>query len=254
MHPKKVKCLLYQNNNSEGIKISNTKLKEVRMSFVKKHKYAITVILVILVTAIMIIIKRQLHEKEYDVLVDNEIDSITKEEMSKEEAINDSQMCTVDIKGAINNPGTYKVECDKYVHDIIELAAGLTENADTSMTNLAKKITDEMVIIIYTKDEIAHARNDENSTSVVSNECICPVIKNDSCISDESSATRQGIININKATVEELKTLPGIGAAKAKAIVDYRNNFGNFKTIEDIKNVSGIGTKLYEEIKALITT
>ena len=70
--------------------------------------------------------------------------------------------------------------------------------------------------------------------------------------SNESTNT-QSIININTATIDELDSLPGIGNSKAQNIIDYRNINGNFKTIEDIMNVNGIGTAIYEQIKAYIT-
>ena len=93
-------------------------------------------------------------------------------------------------------------------------------------------------------------------------------IQNDACINDKvTSVISDGeensedflshdsnLININRATTEELETIPGIGAAKAKAIINYRENNGNFKTIDEVQNVDGIGSKLYEEIKAYITT
>ena len=212
------------------------------MLLIKNYKYIISIILIMLIMMAIIIVKHNLNQNKYDLIIENDQEIINNEESE----IIDNAMCTVDIKGAINKPGIYTIACNKYVNDVIKLAEGLMENADTSTINLAKKIADEMVIIIYTKEEI-----NNNLIKSIDNECVCPIIKNDAYVTNETSSK---LININKATIDELETLPGIGIAKAKTIVEYRNNFGNFKSIEDIKNVSGIGEKLYEKIKAFITT
>lgn len=224
------------------------------MPIIKKYKYIITIILAFLLLTITIVIKCNLNKKKYELTPDDELEFA--QSPSPSPCQNDSKMCTVDIKGAINKPGIYTVECNKYINDIIIMAEGLTKNADTSSINLAKRITDEMVIIIYTKEEINNFKVKEDINKEIDNSCICPTIKNDAKISldDTSKNETAKLININKATIEELKSLPGIGNAKAQAIIDYRTNFGPFKTINDIKNVSGIGAKLYEEIKVFITT
>ena len=141
----------------------------------------------------------------------------------------------------------------------IILAGGLTKEADTSVTNLAKKVTDEMVIIIYTKNEVKNSNIVDTVIKVVEKECVCPNIQNDGCLNTEikdniSNNENNSLVNINTASVEELQTIDGIGESKAKSIVEYRNNNGLFKRIEDIKNVEGIGDKLYETIKVYITT
>ena len=173
----------------------------------------------------------------------------------------------VDIKGAIKNPGIYEIDKNTRVLDIVTKAGGLTEEADTTYTNLSQKLKDEMVIIIYTKEQIKKSKENENlSTKQVNNTCICPKITNDTCISKEIKITTESnklkenetietnkIVNINEATLEELLTLTGIGESKAKAIIEYREKNGKFNTIEDIKNVSGIGEALYEKIKDNIT-
>ena len=128
---------------------------------------------------------------------------------------------------------------------------------DTSVTNLAKQITNEMVIIIYTEEEVKNSNIVDTVVKVVEQECVCPNIQNDGCINDKITDTIGGdttLVNINTATLEQLTTIPGIGDAKATSIIKYREANGNFKSIEDIQNVDGIGSKLYEEIKTYITT
>ena len=135
----------------------------------------------------------------------------------------------------------------------------MTNEADTSIINLAKKITDEMVIIVYTKEEVKKSNIVDTVIKVVEKECICPNIENDGCLNNEitdniTNKEESSLVNINTASIEELQTLSGIGESKAKKIVEYREKNGNFKNIEDIKNVEGIGESLYETIKIHITT
>ena len=145
------------------------------------------------------------------------------------------------------------------VNDVINIAGGLTNDADTSVINLAKKITDEMVIIIYTKEEVKKSNIVDTVIKVVEKECVCPNIENDGCLNNEINDTITNkddvnLVNINTASIDELKTINGIGDSKAKNIIEYRKKNGNFKSIEDIKNVEGIGDTLYETIKIFITT
>ena len=140
------------------------------------------------------------------------------------------------------------------VNDVIKKAGGLTSFADTSMINLSQKVKDEMVIIIYSKKEVAEMNKKEP--------CVCPE-NNDACIDEKNKATdiskekdikkTNDKISINTATKEELMTLDGIGESKAESILEYIKEKGKFEKIEDIKNVSGIGEALYEKIKNKIT-
>ncbi len=163
----------------------------------------------------------------------------------------------VDVKGAVNTPGVYEIEEGKRIIDAINLAGGLSDNANTVNINLSKKVNDEMYIIVYTKNEIYNynKKNDTlNDITCASNECVCPDASNDACIKKSTSknnteAKLSGKVSINLASKEELMTLSGVGESKANAIISYRQENGNFKALEDIKNVSGIGDALYEKIK-----
>lgn len=168
----------------------------------------------------------------------------------KEEVVEKIQ---VDIKGQINYPGIYKVDNNLRVMDVIKLAGDLTENADTSVINLSKKVTDEMVIIIYSKDEVADFKKTKEIEKQVEEKCIKPSdesLENDACI---DCSTSNGKVNINTASIDELKNLTGIGDKKAKDIISYREKNGNFNTIEDIMKVSGIGESGFAQIKEDIT-
>lgn len=225
------------------------------MKFIKKNKYIITIVLLMIIILSAIIIKKRLNNHKYSELSGDELinqKEITDTDMMEEEL----EFCAIDIKGAVNNPGVYSIECNKHVMDAIVMAGNLTDEADTSVINLAKKITNEMVIIIYTKDEVKNSIAKGDVTKVIENECHCPDIKNDVCINNNQSQSdnQNKLVNINTASLEEIQSLPGIGESKAKAIIEYRNSSGKFQNIEDVLKVSGIGEKLYEEIKAYITT
>lgn len=161
----------------------------------------------------------------------------------------------VDIKGSVKKPGVYEVKENTRVTDVIQLAGGLLKDANTDTINLSKKVTDEMVIIIYSNDEITEYKNTNTSKyESVTVTCTCPDTSNDACIEkqEETKTNTTTKININTATKEELTTLSGIGESKAEAIIEYRTETP-FQTIEDIKNVSGIGDSAFEKIKDLIT-
>lgn len=186
------------------------------------------------------------NEEVVDIFREEKVEE-PKEEIEKQE--NTKQKVFVDIKGMVANPGVYEVDKESRVNDVIEIAGGLIEGADTSLINLAKIVSDEMTIIIYSNEEILEKYKEEICV------CDCPLITNNACIENninESNKNNQKI-NINTATKEELMTITGIGESKAESIIEYRNQKGNFKTIEEIKNVSGIGDTLFEEIKNNIT-
>ena len=180
---------------------------------------------------------------------------------SKEEK-QEEKMIAVDVKGAVLNPGVYEFSKGT-VLDAITKAGGLLENADTNYLNLSKKLKDEMVILIYTKEEIADFENG-NQLQLPIETCVCPEIKNDGCLNEEDVVTNRKeeetvtveegphVISILTATKEEWMLLPGIGETKANAIIEYRNTNG-FQSIEDLKNVKGIGDSTFEKIKEYLT-
>ena len=224
------------------------------MKIIKKIKYPLTIIIIVILIIGTILLKRKLNSNKYSKIAKN-YDVIIEKEVQKAEP--EAETCSIDIKGAVKNPGVYILSCDSNINNAIEASGGLKENADTSLTNLAKKISNEMVIIIYTKEEVKNSNIVNTVIKEVDKECVCPNIQNDGCINDGITSNigeNTGLININTASKDELLTIPGIGESKAKAIISYRETNGKFKKIEDIQNVDGIGSKLYEEIKAYITT
>ena len=160
----------------------------------------------------------------------------------------------VDIKGQIASPGIYKVDSDKRIMDVIMLAGGLTDNADTSVINLSKKVSDEMVIIIYSRDEVANFKQVKEQEKQVNNLCREKdenSLINNACITDDNNNSTK--VSINNASLEELMTLPGIGESKAKDIISYREQNNGFKELEDLMKISGIGESLFAKVKENIT-
>ena len=160
----------------------------------------------------------------------------------------------VEIKGAVISPGVYEVQDGQIVNDVIIKAGGLQDNAYTNNINLSKKLEDELVIYIYTIDEmqegIKETKSSCNTESYTINTCTEGKV---SIISSNDSNVDTSLININTALVAELIKLPGIGETKANNIITYRQENGNFKSIDDLKNVSGIGDATFEKLKDYIT-
>ena len=194
-----------------------------------------------------------------------EKDIYTENEFKKEDSVNPNLFISVDVKGYVKKPGVYQIDpkLNRRVVDVIAMAGGLLKEADTSVTNLAKKLIDEMVIIIYSKEEVANFNKILEEEQKETEEC---QKESDSCIDEDEKIdniedeknnpniedNQTKIININTSTKEELMTLTGIGEAKAIAIIEYRKQTP-FKKIDDILNVKGIGESLFEEIKNRIT-
>lgn len=146
------------------------------------------------------------------------------------DAIGINKFIEVYICGEVNKPGVYKMVDGDRIDDLIKVAGGFTSNADTESVNLAIKLKDEDYIKVPSKT----ISQDINGTLI------------------NTQNNKQGKVNINTAGIEELKTLPRIGDSIAKRIIDYRTKNGRFNRIEDIKNVSGIGEKMFENIKDMI--
>lgn len=143
----------------------------------------------------------------------------------------DSNIVIIDIEGAVNNPGIYKLEIGSLIQDAINLAGGLTDEADHDRIakdiNRAQELKNGQKIYLPPKSSVPQGSVSGTETS--------------------------GMININTAGAEELDSLPGIGPAYAQRIIDYRVENGGFSSIEGIMEVRGIGEKTFEKIKDRIT-
>ncbi len=155
--------------------------------------------------------------------------SFTKEEEQKDSEV----MCHID--GCVKKPGVYSFKKGDRLKDVVALAGGFSNDADTKSVNLAMRVKDEMKIYIPSKSE--RKENDTTDTTNVVN---------------PKQNTSKELVDINSADSSKLESLPGIGPSKAKKIIEFREK-NRFKTIEDIKNVNGIGDKTFESLKNLIT-
>ena len=159
----------------------------------------------------------------------------------KEITSEDKEKIIIHITGAVKTPGIVKLDEGSRIEDAINKAGGLTETADISKVNLAYVLEDGVKIKIPSNTDIGDL--EENIISSESGENV---------VEDVDNSSQSTSLNINKATEQELQGLPGIGPSLASKIIDYRNTNGNFSSVEDIKNVNGIGDSKFENIKDYI--
>ena len=154
-----------------------------------------------------------------------------KEDGNQKEEVVEQDLITVDVKGAVKSPGIYDLPVGSRVNDAVQKAGGLIDNADSKSINLAQKISDEALVYVPTKEE---APNQESYSNATGNK--------------ESKK-----VNLNKASLEELKQVKGLGAKRAQDIIDHRESNGKFKSVDELKKVSGIGAKTIEKLKEYVT-
>lgn len=203
---------------------------------VTKEKIIITVvILVISIIGLKLFLSKNAAKVDQfeEVVLTDTTDLIAETEKEN----NDVVKMYVDIKGAVKLPGMYEVTSDMRVLNVIDMAGGLKETADDSQVNFSQRIEDQMVIYIPVEgeelSETAIAGTNSNTANI--------------------SKDEDGKVNLNQATKEELMTLSGVGEKKAEKIIEYREENGSFKTIEDLKNVNGFGEKSFESLEKYIS-
>ncbi|MBR2696017.1 MAG: helix-hairpin-helix domain-containing protein [Parasporobacterium sp.] len=200
-----------------------------------KNKNLIKVLLVALVFVVAGVVfsctlgKKKPENSEEEVLVTEE-ESISEAEISEEES--SAELICVHVCGCVAAPGVYYLPKGARVHEAVEMAGGMTESADHQYINLAKEASDGSKIYIPSTEEVAGG--------------LVPAEE------ETEGSLSDGLVNINTATLDELKTLPGIGDVKANAILAYRESAGSFSSIEEIMNVAGIKESSYEKIKNFI--
>lgn len=168
----------------------------------------------------------------------SEVDeSIESDSESKIEVPHPPATVLIDIKGAVKLPGVYELANGERIIDAVDKAGGFLASADTRKVNLAALLVDEMVIYVPEEGEDVEGLTLPETPSP-----------------EDGKETGQSKVNINTATVEELTTLSGIGESKAKAILEYREENGLFKSVDELVNVTGIGEKSLEKIRDDITT
>ena len=159
-------------------------------------------------------------------------DSVSENEVKKEEPV-EQDLITVDVKGAVKAPGIYDLPVGSRVNDAVQKAGGLTEQADSKSLNLAQKVSDEALVYVPTKGE--EAASQQTGSGVA------------------SSTSKEKKVNLNKASLEELKQVKGLGGKRAQDIIDHRETNGKFKSVDELKKVSGIGAKTIEKLKDYVT-
>lgn len=162
-------------------------------------------------------------------------DSSSEKEIKKEEKEEspEQDLITVDVKGAVKSPGIYDLPVGSRVHDAVQKAGGLTDEADSKSLNLAQKISDEALVYVPTKGEEAASQQAASGTT--------------------PSTSKEKKVNLNKASLEELKQVKGLGGKRAQDIIDHREANGKFKSVDELKKVSGIGAKTIEKLKDYVT-
>lgn len=196
----------------------------------KKLVKILSVMLILLAAAVL-----RIHDSaRADITIESAEQAETTEESAPYETDDTHGSMYVDISGAVKKPGVYEVEKDTRLFQVIEMAGGLTDDADADSVNRASFVEDGQKVIIPVKGS-----GETADTSTVSG-------------TSSVGITSQGLVNINTASQDELKTLNGIGDVIAERIIEYRSS-NAFRSKEDIMSVKGIGKGIYEKIKDRIT-
>lgn len=221
-------------------------MKEIILNLSKKQKIIISIVIIIIFALVLIYVYQNLYEDDSEIILSNNINDVTlnTNEIGAKEEKNDEEKVVVHVIGEVNNPGVVTLPEGSRIIDAINKAGGKTEEADLSKINLAFIVEDGTQIYIPRINE------NLNQINLISDGAGIGVIINDSNLEENKVEVK---VNINTANKEKLETLPGIGETTAQKIIDYRETNGKFKTIEDIKNVSGIGDAKFESLKDKIT-
>lgn len=208
----------------------------------KKKILIVGAICVIIVIGVAIYFFMQSEQEEFINFEDLENNVENVEKIVQNEIVEEKVKIVVHISGEVVNPGVISLDEGSRLIDAINLSGGLTSKADISKVNLAYILEDAQKIYIPSiddKDEIAYISEDSGNTGVVTS-------------GNGGTSTKKEeklMVNINTANEEQLQELAGIGDSIAKRIVEYRKENGKFNSIEDIKNVSGIGDAKFNKIK-----
>lgn len=199
-------------------------------------KYKIIFVLILLSVTGLLLMNQQSNQETIQII--DQVDSASV--VSQEESIKDgTQLMDEEVSvpiylcGAVINPGVYYIEKTAILKDVLEIAGGLIDEADLNQLNLAEPI--------YAHQKIYIPKIGEQIDKMLSS------------YENEERTQKSSLININRANESELITLPGIGEVKAQQIILYREQSGFFTSKESIKNVPGIGDKVYEGLQELIT-
>lgn len=211
-------------------------LKEIKINLLYRNIIIVIFGIILLIASIFIYkdSKKEVFMDEYmdDIFVYEEIDDVNKvsdvsnlSEVNDISNLNEVNMFYVEIKGEVMHPDVYQVEEGSIIKDLIDKAGGLKAEANINNINRAERLSENQLVII------PNANDKEESIAVNFN------------------TEKDELININTGDISELTKINGIGDTKAQNIISYREKNGQFKDVEEIKNVDGIGDKTFEKIK-----
>ena len=225
--------------------------------FINKITENKKVLIMIIIAVIVIIIFSFLHGLIYntnqDIVFNNETADEKWENIGANSFAKKEGYIVINVVGEVNNPGVVTLEEGSRIIDAINACGGKTDKADISEINLAYVLDDGVRLYIPSYSEMKDRKLDNSikgTDAIKENAGLSNTIQESVTINDEKEQSSK--ININTASIEELKKLPGVGDSVATAIIEYRNKNGKFKKIEDIKQVSGIGNSKFENIKNFI--
>ncbi|ALN76556.1 MULTISPECIES: helix-hairpin-helix domain-containing protein [Staphylococcus] len=199
----------------------------------KQPKYYVTVLILLFLIALAMIL--YMNHSTNEVSSPSPVTEMNQSELMSQQASTPKQDTPpitdiiVDVKGAVMHPRTYTMKSNQRVDDLLK-KAGVLHNADVSQINLAEKLMDQKMIYVPFKGEKSTMQQAQNMTSATTESDIKP-------------------INLNLAQSSDLTEIPGIGPSKAELIINYREEKGGFKTVEELKEVKGIGEKTFEKLK-----
>lgn len=199
------------------------------LSFIQKYKKKLLLPTTVAISILFFIVKSQFHSANPTADI---IQPIPFNEIAEQEEVlieyEENMRVFVEVKGAVQNPGVYELASGDRVLTAIELAGGYLPTSDSRSINHAQKVVDEMVIYVPVEGEEAE-------------------------LLQSAQGVQSNLVNINKADLTMLTTLPGIGPTKAEAIIAYRTEQGLFKEPQELMKVTGIGKKTYEKLESLIS-
>ena len=213
---------------------------EVIIEKIKEYKIIVICAVLGLVLGAFFLLKPSSQTSVKETNLQTEVSAVSKDSSSEKEVKKEEKeepleqdLITVDVKGAVKSPGIYDLPVGSRVHDAVQKAGGLTEQADSKSLNLAQKVSDEALVYVPSKGEEAAGQQTVSGTP--------------------SSTSKDKKVNLNKASLEELKQVKGLGGKRAQDIIDHRETNGKFKSIDELKKVSGIGAKTIEKLKDYVT-
>ncbi|MDA3783556.1 helix-hairpin-helix domain-containing protein [Lactobacillus delbrueckii] len=189
---------------------------------------------------------QSMSENSGQSLQSSSVSSVAASASSAASAANAEVVC--DISGAVKHQGVYRLKNGARLEDLIEKAGGLTKDAQLQAINRSQLLKDQDKVYILGKGDKTEAAQTANSAAASS-----PSASASSVSSSASGAASGDLINLNTATASDLQKLNGIGEKKAEQIVAYRQEKGSFKSIDELKEVSGIGDKTFAAIKDQLT-